>query len=105
MILWVAEANGIRGELQPEVQESLRRHEEAGTTDSPEYEHWTMVFYARHGEAMPFNAGTIRDGILGAEWVIFEESSHTGHAQAVERYMQFLVGFLARIEARDSTGS
>ena len=38
MPLWVAEANRLRADLPAEVQETLPRHEEAGTTDDPEYE-------------------------------------------------------------------
>jgi proline-specific peptidase len=45
---WVAEANRLRADLPPEVQETLLRHEEAGTTDSPEYEDAMQVFYRRH---------------------------------------------------------
>jgi len=45
---FVAEANHLRGELPPEVEATLRRHEEAGTTDDPEYEEACMVFYKRH---------------------------------------------------------
>jgi proline-specific peptidase len=46
--LWVSEANRLRRELPPPVQETLLRHEEAGTTDSPEYEQAMFVFYNRH---------------------------------------------------------
>jgi L-proline amide hydrolase len=45
---FVAETNRLRGELPPEVEATLRRHEEAGTTDDPEYEEACMVFYKRH---------------------------------------------------------
>jgi L-proline amide hydrolase len=45
---FVAEANRLRALLPPKVEETLRRHEEAGTTDDPEYETACMVFYARH---------------------------------------------------------
>jgi L-proline amide hydrolase len=45
---FVAECNRLRGELPPEVEATLRRHEEAGTTDDPEYEEACMVFYRRH---------------------------------------------------------
>ena len=45
---WVAEANRLRAALPEDVQETLRRHEEAGTTDSPEYEQACMPFYKRH---------------------------------------------------------
>jgi L-proline amide hydrolase len=45
---WVAEANRLRSLLPDEVQETLTRHEEAGTTDSPEYEEACLVYYKRH---------------------------------------------------------
>jgi L-proline amide hydrolase len=45
---FVAEANKLRAELPPEVEATLKRHEEAGTTDDPEYEEACMVFYRRH---------------------------------------------------------
>jgi len=46
--LWIAEANRLRAELPPEVQATLTRHEEAGTTDSEEYQQAMLVFYNRH---------------------------------------------------------
>jgi L-proline amide hydrolase len=48
MELWVSEANRLRDDLPPEVQQTLLRHEEAGTTDDPEYRQAEEVFYARH---------------------------------------------------------
>ena len=45
---WIAEVQRLRSELPPEVEATLRRHEEAGTTDDPEYEEAVMVFYRRH---------------------------------------------------------
>ncbi len=48
MDLWVTEANRLRGGLPPEVQATLRKHEEAGTTDEAEYQDATMVFTRRH---------------------------------------------------------
>jgi len=45
---WVAEANRLRSLLPEDVQETLTSHEEAGTTDSPEYEQASLVFYHRH---------------------------------------------------------
>jgi L-proline amide hydrolase len=48
MDLWVSEANRLREDLPPEVQATLLRHEEAGTTDSAEYLAAEEVFYARH---------------------------------------------------------
>lgn len=46
--LWIAEANRLREALPSEVQETLVRHEQAGTTDDPEYLQATMVFYERY---------------------------------------------------------
>jgi proline-specific peptidase len=159
---WVEEANRLRSELPPEVQETLSRHEEAGTTDDPAYEAATQVFYRRHvcrldpwpdyvqrafaklaenpevyntmngpnefhvigtlkdwnivdrlgeirvptlllsgryDEATPAIVETIQQRIPGAEWVIFEQSSHMPHAEEPDRYMQVLDGFLSRVEA------
>jgi L-proline amide hydrolase len=45
---WVSEANRLRAELPPEVQQTLLKHEAAGTVDSPEYQEAVMVFYRRH---------------------------------------------------------
>ncbi len=52
--LWVSEANRLRSLLPPEVQDTLRRHEAAGTTDSEEYEQAVMAFYERHLCRIPF---------------------------------------------------
>lgn len=48
MALWLEAAGELRAQLPPEVQQTLTRHEEAGTTDSPDYHVATDVFYARH---------------------------------------------------------
>jgi L-proline amide hydrolase len=48
MELWVAEANRLRADLPPDVQSTLLRHEQDGTTDHPDYVAATEVFYARH---------------------------------------------------------
>jgi L-proline amide hydrolase len=45
---WIAEANRLRRELPQEVEETLRHHEEAGTTNDPAYEEAMQVFYQRH---------------------------------------------------------
>jgi L-proline amide hydrolase len=45
---WIAEANRLRSELPQEVEQTLRHHEEAGTTDEAAYEEAMMVFYQRH---------------------------------------------------------
>jgi L-proline amide hydrolase len=48
MPVWIAEANRLRDELPENVQNTLLRHENAGTTDDPEYQSAMMEFYKRH---------------------------------------------------------
>ncbi|MGN6242950.1 MAG: proline iminopeptidase-family hydrolase [Motilibacteraceae bacterium] len=45
---FVSEANRLRQDLPPGVDDTLRKHEEAGTTDDPEYAEACTVFYQRH---------------------------------------------------------
>ena len=53
------EANRLRG-LPPDVQSVLTKHEEAGTTDDPEYETAVRVFYDRHLCRVPWPDGLQR---------------------------------------------
>lgn len=48
MELWVREANRLRSMLPPDIQATLLKHEQDGTTDDPAYEAATQAFYARH---------------------------------------------------------
>jgi L-proline amide hydrolase len=48
MALWVREANRLRAKLPPEIQATLSRHEQDGTTHDLAYEAATQAFYARH---------------------------------------------------------
>ncbi len=52
--LWVSEANRLRSLLPREVQDTLTRHEAAGTTNSEDYEQAVMQFYERHLCRIPF---------------------------------------------------
>ncbi|MFG1949442.1 proline iminopeptidase-family hydrolase [Nonomuraea sp. NPDC048826] len=46
--MWLKELDVLRSLLPPGVDETLRRHEAAGTTDSDEYAQAVRVFYSRH---------------------------------------------------------
>ncbi|MET9312121.1 proline iminopeptidase-family hydrolase [Kribbella sp. NPDC003505] len=48
MPLWSEAAAGLRADLPPGVDTTLRIHEDARTTDSPEYAAAMKVFYDRH---------------------------------------------------------
>jgi proline-specific peptidase len=45
---WIAEAQRLRAELPLELQQTLNRHEAAGTTEDPAYVSATDVYYRRH---------------------------------------------------------
>jgi L-proline amide hydrolase len=161
MELWVSEANRLRAELPPDVQETLTRHEEAGTTDDPEYTAAVRVFYdrhlcrvpwpdcvqrsfdqidanptvyhtmngpsefhvvgslktwditdrlhkidvptllvsGRHDEATPHIVGEIHERISGAQWELFEESSHMPHVEEPEAFLERVEAFLVSIDS------
>jgi L-proline amide hydrolase len=162
MELWVSEANRLRADLPPEVQETLTRHEAEGTTDDPEYEAAVRVFYdrhlcrcpwpdyvqrsfdqiaadptvyhtmngpsefhvvgslktwditdrlheidvptllvsGRHDEATPTIVGQIHERIPGAQWEIFEESSHMPHVEEPEAFLERVEAFLETVDRR-----
>ena len=60
----------------------------------------TLVTSGRHDEATPLIAETVRNGIPGARWEVFEQSGHMPHAEESERYMQVLDTFLSEVEAQ-----
>ena len=45
---WLTELDRLRSELPREVEEGLRAHEAAGTTESPRYQELMEMFYRRH---------------------------------------------------------
>jgi proline-specific peptidase len=45
---WIAEANLLRAKLPDEVQQTLKQHEAAGTTNDPAYVAATEVYYRQH---------------------------------------------------------
>jgi L-proline amide hydrolase len=56
----------------------------------------TLLVSGRHDEATPALQETLRSGIRGAEWVLFEDSSHMPHVEEPERYLEVVGGWLAR---------
>jgi len=60
MDLWVEEANRLRADLPSDVQETLLKHEQAGTTDDPAYEEACLVFYNRHVCRVPWSDSVSR---------------------------------------------
>jgi L-proline amide hydrolase len=56
----------------------------------------TLLVSGRHDEATPALQQALLEGIEGAEWTVFEESSHMPHVEERERYMQAVGEWLAR---------
>jgi L-proline amide hydrolase len=160
MTLWVSEANRLRDDLPSDVQATLTRHEQAGTTDDPDYDAAVRVFYDRHlcrvpwpdcvqrsfdqmdvdatvyrtmngpsefhvigslkdwdisdrlheittptllvsgryDEATPLIVGQIHERIPGAQWTIFEKSSHMPHVEEPEAFLERVESFLETID-------
>jgi pimeloyl-ACP methyl ester carboxylesterase len=57
-----------------------------------------LITSGRFDECTPALVEPLRSGIRGAEWVLFEESSHTSLLEETERYLQVVGEFLDRIE-------
>ena len=58
----------------------------------------TLVTSGRFDEATLLIAETVTRGIPGAQWVVFEESSHMAHAEQPEAYIEVLDAFLGQVE-------
>jgi L-proline amide hydrolase len=56
----------------------------------------TLLVSGRYDEATPALQETLLAGIRGAEWVLFEESSHMPHVEERERYLDVVGGWLSR---------
>jgi L-proline amide hydrolase len=160
MPLWVEEATRLRADLPQDVQQTLTRHETAGTTDDPAYEAAVRVYYdrhlcripwpdcversfaqmaedptvyhtmngpsefhcigslktwditerlpeidtstllvsGRHDEATPHIVEQIHARIPGAQWELFEESSHMPHVEEPDAFLARVEAFLASID-------
>jgi L-proline amide hydrolase len=58
----------------------------------------TLVLSGRYDEATPAIAQAVTDGIPGARWELFEDSSHTCHLEEPERTMRVVGDFLTEVE-------
>ena len=58
----------------------------------------TLLVSGRHDEATPLIVGQIHERIGGAEWTIFEESSHLPHVEEPEAFLERVESFLSTID-------
>jgi L-proline amide hydrolase len=58
----------------------------------------TLLVSGRHDEATPLIVGQIHERIPGAEWTVFEDSSHLPHIEEPEAFLDRVERFLATID-------
>jgi L-proline amide hydrolase len=51
-----------------------------------------------HDEVRPWMVEKTRRGLPRAQWVLFEDSSHTPHVEEPERFLELVEAFLERVE-------
>jgi L-proline amide hydrolase len=60
----------------------------------------TLILSGEYDESTPAINEVLHRGIQDSEWVLFEESSHTPHLEATQKYLRVLTDFLTRTEAK-----
>ena len=66
----------------------------------------TLLVSGRYDEATPLIVGQIHERIPGAQWTIFEESSHMPHVEEPEAFLERVEAFLRddRLTQRGENG-
>jgi proline-specific peptidase len=59
----------------------------------------TLITSGKYDEATLAIMDTVHKGIRGSQWVLFENSAHTAHAEEPERYMKVLGDFIRQHES------
>jgi len=57
-----------------------------------------LITSGRYDECTPVLVEPLQRGLLGSEWVLFEESAHVPYLEEPERYLQVVGDFLDRVE-------
>jgi len=57
-----------------------------------------LLVSGRYDEATPLIVGEIHERIPGAQWVIFEESSHMPHVEEPEAFLDAVEAFLRTVD-------
>jgi L-proline amide hydrolase len=58
----------------------------------------TLLVSGRHDEATPTIVGQIHERIPGAQWELFEESSHMPHVEEPEAFLERVEAFLRTVD-------
>lgn len=60
----------------------------------------TLILCGRYDNVTPTCSETLHSGIPNSEMHILEQSAHMAHLEETERYLQFIRGFLDRVERK-----
>jgi proline-specific peptidase len=60
----------------------------------------TLITSGRYDESTPRINEVLHNGIVGSEWIIFENSSHMAHIEEPALYMPVVRSFMERVEAQ-----
>jgi L-proline amide hydrolase len=58
----------------------------------------TLLVSGRHDEATPYIVEQIESRIPGAQWRVFEDSSHMPHVEEPEAFLEAVEGFLKTVD-------
>jgi pimeloyl-ACP methyl ester carboxylesterase len=75
------------------LAEALGHHRPATRDHAP-----TLLLSGRYDEATPLIVGQIHERIPGAQWTIFERSSHMPHVEEPEAFLERVESFLETID-------
>jgi L-proline amide hydrolase len=59
-----------------------------------------LITSGQYDECTPALVDPLRRGLVGSEWVLFENSAHMPYLEEPERYLEVVGEFLARVEAQ-----
>ena len=59
-----------------------------------------MLLSGAYDEATPAIVGAIKQRVPHAEWILFEQSSHTPHLEEPAAFNAAVLGFVAGVEQR-----
>jgi proline-specific peptidase len=58
----------------------------------------TLITSGRYDESTPLLNEVLHKGIVGSEWVLFEQSSHMAHIEEREGYLSTVEAFIEKVE-------
>lgn len=61
----------------------------------------TLILSGRYDEATPVQMAILKEGIVGSEQIILEQSSHCGMWEEPDKFRTAILGSINRVESAD----